>query len=102
MDTEIIDCYDEEDVSEGFFLPSIVGDAFESSSSGDDVDPWVSHPRIRLPCGDGTSRMDRASPCPYLPSINGGPETRRHFGMEREWSRVYFNLVAPPRLGERA
>jgi hypothetical protein len=46
--------------------------------------------------------MDRAAPRPYLPSINGGPATRRHFGMDGEWGRVYFNPQAPPRPGDRA
>ena len=101
MDTEIVD-YSDEECFEEFFLPSIVGVAFDSSSSGDDVDPWVSHPRLRLPGGGGTGRMDRAAPLPYLPSINGGHATRRHFGMEGEWGRVYFNPTAAPRPGDQA
>ena len=39
---------------EEFFLPSIVSVAFDSSSSGDDVDPGVSHRRIRLAGGART------------------------------------------------
>ena len=41
--------------------------------------------------GARASRIDRAAPRPYLPSINGGPASRRHFGMDVEWGRVYFN-----------
>ena len=90
MDNEIIESSDEEYFEE-FFLPSTVNDAVDSSSSSDDVDPWVSHRRIRLPCGARTCRMDHVAPRPYLPSINGGPATRRHLGMDGEWGRVYFN-----------
>ncbi len=101
MDIEIADCSDE-DFFEEFFSPSIVGASFDSSSSDNDVDPCVSHPCICLPCGAGATRMDRVTPRPYLPSIDVGPETRRHFGMDGRSGREYFNLSAPPRLGERA
>jgi hypothetical protein len=83
-------------------LPCIISVVFDSSSSGDDVDPWVPHRRIRLPGGVGTCRMDRVAPRPYLPSINGRLTTRRHLGIDGEWSLVYFNPQAPPRLGDRA
>ena len=101
MDSEIVD-YSDEECFEDFLFSSIVGAAFDSSSSGDDVDPWVSHPRIRLPSGARICRMDRAAPRPYFSSINGGPETRRHLGIEGEWGRVYFVPTAPPRPGEQA
>jgi hypothetical protein len=80
MDIENVD-YSDGEFFEEFFMPLISGAAFDSSSSGDNVDPWVSHPRTRLPGGAGTGRMDRAAPRPYLPSINCGPATRRHL----EW-----------------
>jgi hypothetical protein len=94
MGTEIED-YSDDEFFEEFILPAIDGVTVDSSSSDDDVDPWVSHPRIRLPCGDGTRRMDRVAPRPYLPLINGGLETRRHFGMESKW---VASISTKPRL----
>ena len=93
----------EEEFFEEFFLPSIVAEAAESSNADDSQDEAPhARPRKCRPGGAGTSRDNRPSPRPFLPSINGEKQSRRHFGMAAEWGRIFFNPDAPPRPGELA
>jgi hypothetical protein len=71
----------EEGFFEEFFFPILVAEVFESSSDSDGGAP---HAPIRrcLPGGAGTGRDDRLPPCPFLPSINGEKQSRRHFGCQ--------------------
>lgn len=55
--------------------------------------------RTTRPGGAGTGRPDRAAPNAYLVDIQGNVISRRHFGIESPWGRLYFNPISPPRPG---
>jgi hypothetical protein len=43
--------------------------------------------------GVGTSQLNRSAPLPFFHSGNGKFESRRHFGMDGEWGRIFFKHV---------
>ena len=92
----------EEEFFEEFFLPLIWDEAVGSDSEAEDGVATAAHRRVCRPGGAGTIRDNRSLPRPFLPSVNGEPAQRRHFGMASEWGRRFFNPVAPPRPGELA
>ncbi len=67
-------------------------DALDSddSDSNDDGLKIFDETRSCHPGGARAVRFERNAPRPFIPSLNGEPDERRHFGMEGEWGRVFF------------
>ncbi len=91
-----------EEFIDDLFMKVAYLEAVSDESDDEDFFQVNDHPRLCLPDGDVTSRVDRAAPRPFLPSVNGLLAIRIHFGMDGEWGRFYFLPDAPPIPGSLA
>ncbi len=73
-----------EDFMDDVFMKLAYLEGVNEDNDDDDFFQVFDDFRCCLPGGAGTSRIDRASPRPFIPSINGLPEVRIHFGMDGE------------------
>jgi len=80
----------DEEFIDDLFMKVAYLEAVSDESDDEDFFQVNDQPRLCLPGGAGTSRPDRAAPRLFLPSVNGLPATRIHFGMDGEWGRFFF------------
>ena len=49
-----------------------------------------------FPCGARTSRPNRLPYRPFIPGENRESDRRRHFGIDGEWGRIFFQPIGLP------